>query len=87
MLKIWVKITRYLLIIGGFVAALLLFLGFLGLIGGENIQERLAGLGFMFFAFFLGVFIGLTGVLFEMQKTLESISSDIIKIRKNTEDK
>ena len=41
----------------------------------------------MFFAFFLGVFIGLTGVLFEMQKTLESISSDIIKIRKNTEEK
>ena len=39
MLKIWVKITRYLLIIGGFVAALLLFLGFLGLVGGENIQE------------------------------------------------
>ena len=87
MLKIWVKITRYLLIIGGFVAALFLFLGFIGLVSGENIQERLTGLGFMFFAFFLGVFIGLTGVLFEMQKTLESISSDIIKIRKNTEEK
>ena len=86
MLKIWVKITRYLLIIGGFVAALLLFLGFLGLVGGENIQERLAGLGFMIFAFFLGVF-GLTGVAFEIQKTLESISSELIKIRKNTEEK
>jgi hypothetical protein len=87
MLKIWVKITRYLLIIGGFVAALFLFLGFIGLVSGENIQERLTGLGFMVFSFFLGVFIGLTGVAFEMQKTLESISSDIIKIRKNTEEK
>ena len=30
----------------------------------------------MIFAFFLGVFIGLTGVAFEIQKTLESISSE-----------
>ena len=36
---------------------------------------------------FLGVFIGLTGVAFEMQKTLESISSNIFKIRKNIEEK
>ena len=87
MLKVWVKMTRYLLTIGGFVAALLLFLGLLGVIGGETIQERLGGLVLMIFSFFLGVFIGLTGVAFEMQKTLESISSNIFKIRKNIEEK
>ena len=56
MLKIWVKITRYLLIIGGFVAALLLFLDF-RISWRRKYSRKTCGLGFMIFAFFLGVFI------------------------------